>query len=291
MKKTYFPDEFKSKYSALLGDDWGPFFTCIQEKQPKSFWVNTSKASVEEIKKAFEEKSFETEQYKFHKQAFGINYTKPGDLKEFIDGKIALQEKAAMLPVVALNVQKQDSVLDACASPGMKTIQLSNFAKSVVAVDVNSERMKFLEFNKTKYGLSNVELKRMDVRNITDKFDKIILDAPCSSEGLVRKQRDALKGWSQKLVERKAKLQKELIEHCYSLLREGGEMIYATCSFAPEEDEDVVNYLLSKTKASVEQVSLEGIKIRKNDLCKNCVRLYPQDNNTQQFFFAKIKKN
>jgi NOL1/NOP2/sun family putative RNA methylase len=290
MKKTFFPKEFIDKYSKILGDEKEEFFTCIKEKQPKSFWINTNKTKIDSIKKSLNEKGIALEQYPFHTQACKINYSKPGDLDEFLDGKIALQEKAAMLPVIALAPQKKDYVLDACASPGMKTIQLSNFAGKTLAIDVNSERIKFLEFNKNKYSLENVSIKRSDVRNINEPFDKILLDAPCSSEGLVRKKRDALKGWSQSLVERKAKYQKELIEHCYSLLRKNGEMIYATCSFAPEENEDVVNYLLAKTDAVVEKVSLDGIKIRKNALCKNCVRLFPQDNNTQQFFFAKIRK-
>ncbi len=291
MKKTFIPKEFIDKYSTQLGDEWDCFFECIKTKQPKSFWVNTHKTNAHEVIESLCLKKVDFENYLFHEQAFGINFSKPSELTEFVSGKIALQEKAAMLPVIALAPKKLDVVLDACASPGMKTIQLSNLSKNVLAVDVSSERIKFLEYNQKKYGLNNVALKRSDVRNITEKFDKIVLDAPCSSEGLVRKQRDALKGWSQKLVERKAVLQKQLIEHCYNLLKPGGEMVYSTCSFSIEEDEEVVNYLLSKTSAIVEKVSLEGIKIRKNDLCKNCVRLFPQDNNTQQFFFAKIFKS
>jgi tRNA (cytosine49-C5)-methyltransferase len=145
--------------------------------------------------------------------------------------------------------------------------------------------------NKGKYALNNVIVKRMDVRNLNDKFDKIILDAPCSSEGLVRKKRGALKNWSQTLVERKAIIQKELLLHCFELLKNGGELVYSTCSFSPEENEEVILYLLkNKKNAIVEKVELDGIKIRENELCKNCVRLWPQDNNTQQFFIAKIKK-
>lgn len=290
MKKTYFPKEFIDKYSTFLGNEWEDFFKTIKRKQPKSAWINTNKALPEEIYKKIEEKNIVFRKYSFSKQAFEIEMEKPSELEEFQKGEIALQEKAAMLPVLALSVGKEDIVLDACAAPGMKTIQLSNFAKKVVACDVNSTRITGLLHNKAKYGFENVEVKRIDVRNIKEKFDKILLDAPCSSEGLVRKKRDALEGWSQSLVERKAKAQKELIVHCFDLLKENGEMVYATCSFAKEENEDVVNFLLKKRKAKVMNVNLEGIKIRPNKFSKNCVRLYPQDNDTQQFFFAKIKK-
>ncbi len=290
MKKTYFPQEFIDKYSAFLGNEWQDFFETIKKKQPKSAWINTNKCQIDEIYKKIEEKDIVFGKYSFSKQAFEIEMEKPSELEEFTQGEIALQEKAAMLPAIALGVGKEDAVLDACAAPGMKTIQLSNFAKKVIACDVNSTRITALLHNKAKYNLDNVEVRRVDVRNIKEKFDKILLDAPCSSEGLVRKKRDALKGWSQALVERKSKAQKELILHCFDLLKEGGEMIYATCSFAKEENEDVVNFLLKKRNAKIMNVNLEGIKIRPNKFSKNCVRLYPQDNNTQQFFFAKIKK-
>jgi len=300
-EKTFFPEEFLTKYKKLLGKEWNTFFETIQVKQPKSFWVNTNKATVEEVKKSFELKEVKFEQYDFDKRAFLINMEKPGDLEEFKSGQISLQEKAAMLPVIALAPKEKELVLDACASPGMKTIQLSNFMNNkgkLIACDVNSERIKFLDGNCKKYGLTNVETKRIDFRNLAskyrEKFDKILLDAPCSSEGLVRKDREALREWSQKLVERKAQTQKELIVAAFDLLKKEGTMVYATCSFAPEENEQVVLQLLKQRKnASVLNVEelLPGVKIRKNDLCENCIRFYPQDNDTQQFFLAKIRKN
>jgi NOL1/NOP2/sun family putative RNA methylase len=292
MKKTFFPEEFINKYKEFCGDEWDEFFKSIQTKQPKSAWINTKKVGTDQIYKKLEEKDIFFKKYSFSKQAFEINMKKPAELEEFKKGKISLQEKGAMLPVVALGISEDDIVLDACSAPGMKTIQAATFAKKVTSCDVNSERIKSLLHNKSKYGLNNVEIKRTDVRNIKEKFDKIILDAPCSSEGLVRKKRDALKGWSQKLVERKSEIQKELILHCFDLLKEGGEMVYATCSFAPEENEEVVNYLIKKRNtAKTVKINLEGIKIRENKSCVNCVRLWPQDNDTQQFFFVKIKKN
>ncbi|MFA5125781.1 MAG: RsmB/NOP family class I SAM-dependent RNA methyltransferase [archaeon] len=298
-QKTFFPEEFIEKYETLLGEEWPAFFSCIQRKQPKAFWLNTNKALPKETITSLENHGVNLKQLPFHLQAFSIDYERPGTLREFEFGKISLQEKAAMLPAIVVAPRENDLVLDACAAPGMKTIQLSTLMHNkgkIIACDVNSERTKSLEHNKTKYGLNNVEIKRMDFRNLLpeykEKFDKILLDAPCSSEGLVRKDREALKGWATKLVERKAQTQKELILAGFDLLKKGGELVYATCSFAPEENEEVVLKLLDKFgNAEVLKVELSGIKIRENKLCKNCVRLYPQDNDTQQFFFAKIRKN
>lgn len=299
LKKTVFPEEFVEKYKELLGSEWETFFSTIQIKQPKAFWLNSHKANPKETIPSLENHGVKINSLPFHELAFGIEYERPGSLREFEFGKISLQEKAAMLPAIVLAPKEKDFVLDACAAPGMKTIQLSNLMHNkgkIIACDVNSERIKVLEHNKVKYELKNVEVKRIDFRNLLpeqkEKFDKILLDVPCSSEGLVRKNRDALRDWDGKLVERKAKTQKELIVLAFELLKKGGEMVYATCSFAPEENEEVVLELLDKfSNAEVLKVEIKGVKIRGNKNCENCVRLYPQDNDTQQFFFAKIRKN
>jgi NOL1/NOP2/sun family putative RNA methylase len=296
IKKTFFPKEFIEKYSAFLGAEWPTFFETIKRKQPKSFWVNTNKTTIEKVKKTLSEKGIKFEQLPFHGQAFSIEYPQPGSLEEYLCGEISIQEKASMLPAIALNPNKEDCVFDTCAAPGMKTIQLSNLAGKVLATELHSKRYEDLLAVKKIFALENVETKRIDFRNIkrNKRFDKILLDAPCSSEGLVRKKRDALSSWTNKLVRQKAAVQKNLIVKAFDYLKENGEMVYSTCSFAPEENEEVVRFLLDKfSNASVENIEhlLKGIKIRKNELCENCVRLYPQDNDTQQFFLAKIKKN
>lgn len=295
MNNTFFPNSFVKKYKELLGTEWDEFLKCISEKKPKCFWVNTNLATVDEVKNQLNKRGIIFEQLPFHPQAFEISMIKPGDLELYKKGFISLQEKASMMPAVALGVKENDSVFDTCASPGMKTIQLSNFVGkgNILATDVNSKRSNILKEIKTKFKLDNVEVKRIDFRNIkrNKRFDKILLDAPCSSEGIVRKSREALVYWSPELVRKKAAVQKNLITKAFDYLKEDGEMVYSTCSFAPEENEEVVLHLLKERKnASVEKIDLPGIKIRENLICKNCVRLYPQDNNTQQFFIAKIKK-
>ena len=294
MKSSYFPKQFIDKYEKLLGEEWPAFLASIEQKRPKAFWVNTNLATVDEVRASLEKRGIKFHNFPFHSQAFYIEYRKPSELVEYQQGKISLQEKASMLPVVALAPKKTDTVFDTCAAPGMKTVQLSNLAGKVIATDVHSKRFGTLEKIKKNFALENVELKRIDFRNIkrNKRFDKVLLDAPCSSEGLIRKQREALVSWSPGLVYKKAGTQKHLIVRAFDYLKEGGEMIYSTCSFAPEEDEDIVNFLLEKrSEAEVIPVQLKGMKIRENKLCKNCVRLYPQDNDTQQFFLAKIRKN
>lgn len=296
LRKPFFPKEFIIKYKTFLGDEWEDFFKIIQEEKENTFWVNTNKTSIDEVKESLHQKGVEISQLSFHPQAFSTTHPKPSNLKEYEEGKISLQEKASMLPVIALCVKEGDKVFDTCAAPGMKTTQLSNLVcenGSVLATELNDKRFELLNNIMKKHECKNVTTKRIDFRNIkrNKKFDKIILDAPCSSEGLVRKQYDALKNWSPKLVRQKAANQKNLLLRAFDYLKEGGEMVYSTCSFAVEENEEVVLDLLKKrSNTETVPVKLEGIKIRKNDICENCVRLYPQDNDTQQFFLTKIRK-
>lgn len=296
LKEPYFPQEFIKKYKALLGSEWEEFFSTIKQEKENTFWVNTNKATIEEVKKSLKEKGVEINQLPYHNQAFTTTHPKPSNLEEYESGKISLQEKASMLPAIALNPNKGSTVFDTCAAPGMKTIQLSNMVEetgSVLATELNDKRHLLLDNIVSKFNCKNVKTKRIDFRNIkrNKKFDFVLLDAPCSSEGLIRKQREALIEWSPAMVRKKAANQKNLIAKAFDYVKEGGEMIYSTCSFAPEENEEVVMDLLSKRKnATVVPIKIEGLKIRKNDLCENCVRLFPQDNDTQQFFLAKIKK-
>ncbi len=294
MQNTYFPKEFLDKYSNLLGKEWEEFFKTIKTKQPKSFWVNTNKSSVSNVLELLKKKNISFAPLKFHEQAYSIDYSTPGQLDEYKEGLISIQEKAAMMPVVVLNPTKNDYVLDACSAPGMKTIQLSNLSGKILATELNTKRFEILQKTISRFDLKNVEAKRIDFRNLkrNKRFDKILLDVVCPSEGSVRKKREALVGWSENLVKRKAHDQKHMLVRAFDYLKDEGEMVYSTCSFAPEENEEVINYFLTRrTNATIEPIKLEGIKIRENKLCKNCVRLYPQDNDTQQFFIAKIKKH
>jgi NOL1/NOP2/sun family putative RNA methylase len=295
-RNPFFPKQFIEKYKMLLGEEWNDFFFAIQQEKGETFWVNTNKTSVGETILSLKQKGVEAENLKFSPSAFSTTHPKPSNLSEFQNGLISLQEKASMLPAIALGVNEGESVFDTCSAPGMKTIQLSNMVGKngkVLATELNDKRFVLLNNIMKKYSCENVITKRIDFRNIkrNKKFDKVLLDAPCSSEGLIRKQNEALKEWSPALVRKKAANQKNLILKAFDYVREGGEMVYSTCSFAPEENEEVVLDLLKKRpNARVEPIKLEGIKIRKNQICENCARLYPQDNDTQQFFLAKIKK-
>ncbi len=305
MEKTFIPDEFRKKYTELAGNEAGEFFKFCTSKIPKSIWMNSLKIKPAILAKGLRKNGWELTGL-FSENAFALSgVERPGQSDEFKKGLFNLQEKAAMLPAIALEPGKRDLVLDATAAPGNKTLQLAcimNGNGRIVAVEKNVERFRNLKNNVRKWGIKNIALERMDILQASRKsvFDKILLDAPCSSEGFMRKDFDALRNWSNELVASKASLQKSLIAKCLELLKPQGILVYSTCSFSPEENEEVVQSVLEKEEAQLLPIKIPGFKIRKglvqyqgkkfDGQMKLSARIWPQDNDTQQFFIAKIRK-
>ncbi len=304
-KKTFIPEEFREKFAKLMVQESHEFFTFCSKKQPKSIWVNSLKIEPSALAKILSEKGWVMKNL-FHENAFQIsNVQKPGQTEEFKKGLFNLQEKASMLPALVLNPTEKESVLDAAAAPGNKTLQLSCLMQGkgrIIALDKNTQRTKSLFFNVKKFGMKNVKVLAKDLLSTkkTGVFDKALLDAPCSSEGLVRKDFNALRHWSQKLVISKSRLQKKMILRAFDLLKKEGILVYSTCSLSPEENEEVIDFLIKRRNCEIMHLELKGVKTRQGFTKYNnkafdqqtllCSRLYPQDNDTQAFFIAKIKK-
>jgi tRNA (cytosine49-C5)-methyltransferase len=305
MKKTFLPLLFKEKYSKIMGTEADRFFEYCQKKIPKSIWINSLKTPPQKMKEQLETDGWELKEL-FHKNAFSIEgIPRPGNHPAFRDGLFNLQEKASMIPALALNPKKADRVLDATAAPGNKTLQLSCLMDGkgkIIATEKNVTRFRSLRYNVNKFGMKNVTFERMNVLELQPQklFDKILLDAPCSSEGVVRKRRNALFHWSPKLVKEKAAIQKELLEKCVSYLKKGGEIVYSTCSLSPEENESVVQSVLEKGRVELVPIILKQFATREgmeayekqqfDTEMRRALRIYPQDNDCQAFFVAKMKK-
>ena len=198
-----------------------------------------------------------------------------------------------------------------CASPGSKTTQAAAMMENkgtIIANEVNLGRIRILNSNLEKSGVMNtivthkdgVQLCKRLNRKTKMKFDKILVDAPCSGEGTLRKSPKTFLMWNVKMIEKLSRVQKKLASEAIKLLKVGGEMIYSTCTLSPEEDEEVVDYLLKEFDVEVEKISFDlktragVVKWEGEDYDKqveNCVRLYPQDNDTDGFFLAKIIKH
>ena len=173
-------------------------------------------------------------------------------------GCFYLQEPSAMVPAYLLNTEENDLILDMCAAPGGKTIQTSFLMKDtglIISNDLSKPRTFSIVENVERLGLGNIVVTNNDLSLIDNKlqnaFDKIILDAPCSGSGMFRKEDKMVQDWSYNKVLKFAETQKQLISIAYSMLKPGGTLVYSTCSFSLEEDEDVIKYLLENSDAEI----------------------------------------
>ncbi len=229
-----------------------------------------------------------------------------GNLMEHHMGQVYVQEAVSMVPPLVLNPQPGDIVLDMCAAPGSKTTQMGAMMENkgiLVANDFKGMRLQSLGINLQKSGLTNVIVTLMHGKRFYQhQFDKILVDAPCSGTGTIRKSLKTVNIWNPNMIKKIAKTQKELIKRAYENLRPGGELVYSTCSVEPEEDEGVVDYLLKEfPEAELVHVKLKGLKssppimefngYKFDPRIKDVIRLWPQDNDTEGFFVAKIRRN
>jgi len=310
-EKLEIKEAFKERYQALLGKDYDKFMRYNFSFLRRSIRVNTLKISVDELKKRME-KSWHLEKIPWCKEGFWIEHKGKGDeyrrdignLEEHQLGYFHVQEAASMIPALILEPKEDELILDMCSSPGSKSTQIGQYMKNsgvLICNENDKMRLKPLIVNLQKFGLTNVIVTLMSGTQFSDyKFDRILVDAPCSGTGTIRKSLKTLLIWNPNMIKRLSNLQKKLIATAFDNLKKGGTLVYSTCSVEPEENEEVVSFLLDKyDNSKIEDIKL-NIKRSKailefggkryNPEVKKCLRIWPQDNNTEGFFVAKIKK-
>ena len=288
--------DFLERYKELT--DINKFTEISLKPLRKTIRVNTLKTTTKEIKKRFD-----LEQIPWCKEGFFIKKKGVGNTMEHFLGYIYLQGAASMIPPLVLQPKAGDIVLDMCASPGSKTTQMAAMMKNegiILANDRSIPRLKPLTMNLQRCGVRNTVLTRMEGRWFKHKYDKILVDAPCSGIGTIRKSPKTIGMWNKNTIKKMAGVQKQLLVTAFKALHEGGSLVYSTCTLEPEENEGVNNYLLENFENSkVKKISL-NIKAGKaieefegesyDSDVKKCMRIWPQDNDTEGFFIAKIEK-
>ncbi len=301
-----FKPAFVERYSALT--DWEEFRKYSLSFLRRSIRINTLLASVTDVKKSIGKKGWKLTPIPWCKEGFWIEHAERRDVGNLLEhhlGKIYIQEAASMIPPLVLNPHPSDLLLDLCAAPGSKTTQLGMMMKNrgiIVANDYKGERMASLGINIQRSGLTNTIITLMHGKRFYGfGFDKILVDAPCSGTGAIRKSLKTIRIWNAGMITKLARQQKELLENAFNNLRPGGELVYSTCSLEPEENEGVVDHLLRTfANAKVIPATLPGLKASSAVLefegkcyhlsIKGTLRLWPQDNDTEGFYVAKIKK-
>jgi len=299
------PKGFKEQYEKLT--DYDKFLSCALKMHKKSIRVNTLKISISELKKALP--NYNLKQIPWCKEGFWITHKKDerrdiGNLREHSLGYIYAQEPASMIPVEVLKPKQEDRVLDLCAAPGSKTTQCAAKMKNtgrIIANDISGERLKALGINIQRCGVTNTIVTRMQGQRIKGiQFNKILVDAPCSGIGTIRRNPHTVEQWNPKQIKSLTKIQKSLLSHAFSLLEDKGTLVYSTCSLEPMENEAIIHDFLEHHDAKLVSIKLPELKTSNPVLSwegtdyhpdiKKCLRIYPQDNDTEGFFVAAIQK-
>ena len=217
-----------------------------------SIRVNTLKIPVGKLKERLESKDFKLSPIEDIPYGFEVLESKLnlGSTHEYLQGYYYLQNIASMFPPLILDPKPNEIVIDMCAAPGSKSTQLAQIMENqgtLILIEKNRNRISSLELNLRRMGISNSIILNFDAIKLPQlriKADKVLLDAPCTGEGLIREDPSRKKSKSMKDINKMASIQKRLLNAGLKTLNPGGKLIYSTCSIAPEENEFVINEVL-----------------------------------------------
>lgn len=285
-------EQFDARMKSLLKDEYDDFKKALSEKPVKGLYLNRNKKNVERV---LDKNYVEHHPIVENGYLYDENYH-PGRSAYFLAGLYYIQEPSAMLVADALPIEPDDFVLDMCGAPGGKSCEIASRLTGegvLIANDIEASRARILSENIERFGLDNTIVTNVDPMRFTkqfqEAFDKIVLDAPCSGEGMFRKLEQAIDTWSEEKVLECAHIQKNLLKGAYDMLKQGGMVIYSTCTYSYEENEAMVHY-------AVDELGFELLPLNKsNGLCPGVdldevVRCYPHHYRGEGHFIALLRK-
>ncbi len=297
------PSDFEKRMKYLLGEEFECYKNALSSEPCRAFRVNTNKVSL----KAFEKiNPFGSEKVPYVKNGFYLDFERIGNHPYHHAGLIYVQEPAAMAPAECIEIDPDWCVLDMCAAPGGKSTQIANklgLKGVLVSNEIIPSRCKILSGNIERLGFENVVVTCTDTaylaKTFPKAFDLIMVDAPCSGEGMFRKEEAAVSEWSEENVLKCAARQAEILENAVRLLKDGGTIIYATCTFSLEENEKTVDTFLKnhhdfeivRPKEEVIAATESGIRFD-GCQCDNIHysrRFYPHKGRGEGQFMAVLK--
>ncbi len=283
-------DVFLNRMKDILGEEYEDFYASLDKPIQKSLYVNQNKISVEEFKKIVD---FNIEQIPYDNAGFYVDNEKKGRHPLHHAGAFYMQEPSAMFTVNSIKFRGDERVLDLCAAPGGKTIQIANRIPNGVLVsnEYVKSRSEILFSNVERMGLKNVIITNESPSNLAeaygDSFDVIFVDAPCSGEGMFRRGEDVTSEWYPEINQMCAKRQMEILENANKMLKQGGILVYSTCTYSILENEDVVSNFLKEH--DYELVNIDANLPRGINM-PEAVRLYPHKVRGEGQFVAVMKK-
>ena len=299
------PQSFLDSMKEILGEDYEAFLTGFDGQRQYGLRVNTLKMNLEEFERIA---PFHLKKVPWISNGYFYNAEDvPAKHPFYSAGLYYLQEPSAMTPASRLKVQPGERVLDLCAAPGGKATELGAALQGeglLVANDINTARAKALLRNLELFGISNSfvtnEPPHVLAERFPEFFHKIMVDAPCSGEGMFRKNPAVVDSWQEKGPEYFSKLQREIIVQAADMLLPGGMMFYSTCTFSPLENEKTITHLL-KERPDMEVIPMEdyegfaeGLTSYRGEVfdesCKLCRRIWPHKMSGEGHFMALLHK-
>ncbi|MBD8972264.1 MAG: SAM-dependent methyltransferase, partial [Clostridiales bacterium] len=298
------PIAFEQKMKMMLGSDYANYLASFEENAHQGLRVNTAKISVEEFLKlspyALKPVPWCPNGFYYEKQE------KPAKHPYYFAGLYYIQEPSAMTTASLLPVKEGDVVLDLCAAPGGKSTELAaklNGSGLLITNDISNSRAKALLKNIEVFGVGNALVTSEPPNTLAKRFpaffDKILIDAPCSGEGMFRKQNNMTKAWESNGVDLFVGLQRSILKEAVTMLKPDGMIIYSTCTFSKEENEQSIEYLLSLDDSLelVELPKFEGFDEGHpewgntgNEELRKCRRLWPHRIEGEGHFVALVHK-
>ncbi|MDY6012870.1 16S rRNA (cytosine(967)-C(5))-methyltransferase RsmB [Clostridium sp.] len=258
--------------------------------------VNSLKGDFDEVFEELEEFGYNVEEGYICPEAISIKGGKSvEDNKVFNEGKITVQDESAMLVAPLLDIAHDEIVLDLCSAPGGKTTHIAELLENtgkVLAFDLHKNKLGLIEENCKRLGIKNVELKQMDATkidvNLIGAGDKILLDVPCSGLGIIKRKPEIKWNKNREELKEIVKVQREIMENAWQYLKQGGTMVYSTCTLNKEENEQNIEWFLNKHK----NCTLEKVFIGNGDNLRyeNGMLTVLPNEYMDGFFIAKLKK-
>ncbi|MDR4512796.1 MAG: NOL1/NOP2/sun family putative RNA methylase [Nitrososphaeraceae archaeon] len=301
--KYDFPPWMISRYSKYI-PDLELFLDHLNKQEPNIYIrTNTIKMTPNVLCDRLSTKGFKLETTELNEvfliknSPYSITST-----SEYLLGYYYLQDLSSCFSVDELEISEDLSILDMASSPGGKTTfiaQKMNNTGSILALEPNRFRLKRLFYNLERCGVMNTciwNIEGSDILNYDLKFDRVLLDAPCSCDGIIQKDITRKNTYSKESIEKCSKDQNILLNAAIKVTKPGGLLIYSTCSLAPEENEFIINDVLSKYQINLENIKygLEGLSefesIQLHKSLNMTKRFYPHIHKTNGFFIAKLRK-
>lgn len=305
MRTEELPEQFLESMKTMLGTEYQDYLNSMKEDTRTAFRVNTNKIAQEQFMDIC---PFQTEPVPWNEKGFYYNADEdmPSKHPYYYAGLYYIQEPSAMIPASLLPVEEGDRVLDLCAAPGGKATELAaklHGTGLLVANDISVSRAMALAKNLQIAGTGNAVVTAETPQNLaavlSGFFQKVLIDAPCSGEGMFRRDPGMVKSWLAHGPEYYASIQTEILESAYELLAPGGDMVYSTCTFSPLEDEEMIQSFLKKhpDMTICEVPRYPGYSEGRPDwvpdgdpALKKCVRIFPHRAEGEGHFAVLLHK-